>query len=402
MPTSSPTLVGTIGSGWRGSVTGWGALDPSDGSGRCDWWIGADDRWHVPADEPSLRQRCIGGTPVVETSLRVPSGDAVQRVYAVADHGGLTVFEVENRSPLPFALAVSRADLLASRSPSAVAVAEAPAGAVLYPVAHRTTLRLALAHDGRPAGVLPSSPVPASAEQVARGWRAFADRSGRIEVPDKAMVESLVAARCALALETPPDPGDDPAGYLLAVAEDGGRGDDVPIEYVAAAAESLARQHRRARSVPWDVPPALSAAAVVLRGAGEARAATDVATAMARLAPAAEAAEAAEFAGARLLAHVYGRLVQPVDGGADLLPHMPRDWYGQSVEAHNLRVAAGTVSVALRWHGTRPALLWECSSPMRLTASALDPAWSVDATTAGEALLAPPPRDHLPRTPPMR
>ncbi len=329
----------------------------------------------------------------METSLRVPSGDAVQRVYAVADHGGLTVFEVENRSPLPFALAVSRADLLASRPPSPVAVVDspAPAGAVFYPVAHRTTLRLALAHDGRPAGALPS-PAPSPAEQVARGWRAFADRSGRIEVPDEALFESVVAARCALALDALPDPGDDPAGFLLAVAEGDGGGASVPVEHVAAAAERLARRHRRARSVPWDVPPALSAAAAVLRGFGEERAASDVVAAFARLAPVQELGwSGVELAGARLLAHIYGRLVQPRDGGADLLPLFPRDWYGQSVEAHNLCVPAGTVGVAVRWHGARPALLWECSAPMRLTAATLDPSWSVDATTAGEALLAPPP-----------
>jgi len=168
-------------------------------------------------------------------------------------------------------------------------------------------------------------------------------------------------------------------------------GAGVAVEHVAAAAERLARRHRRARSVPWDVPPALNAAAVVLAGAGEGRAANDVAAAQARLAPAQAVPSATELDGARLLAEVYGRLVRPIEGGADLLPRVPREWYGQSIEAHNLRVPAGTVGLAVRWHGARPALLWECSAPMRLTASALDPSWSVDATTAGEALLAPPP-----------
>ena len=143
--------------------------------------------------------------------------------------------------------------------------------------------------------------------------------------------------------------------------------------------------------MPWDVAPALSAAAFVLRAAGEERAADDVAEAWARLAPAHESPPAAELDGVRLLGHVYDRLVRPVVGGADLLPCLPREWYGQSVEAHNLRVPAGTVGVAVRWHGARPALLWECSAPMRLTASALDPSWSVAATTGGEALLNPPP-----------
>ncbi len=43
---------------------------------------------------------------MVETKLRVPGGDAVHRVWAVADHGGLTVIEVENDSPMPIAVQV--------------------------------------------------------------------------------------------------------------------------------------------------------------------------------------------------------------------------------------------------------------------------------------------------------
>jgi hypothetical protein len=49
----------------------------------------------------------------------------------------------------------------------------------------------------------------------------------------------------------------------------------------------------------------------------------------------------------------------------------------------------GRVSYALRWHGERPALLWECERPgVRLTAPGLDPSWSTTDQT-GEALLAP-------------
>ena len=37
-----------------------------------DWWIGAEDRWHVPAREAAVRQALVGNSPVVETRVRVP------------------------------------------------------------------------------------------------------------------------------------------------------------------------------------------------------------------------------------------------------------------------------------------------------------------------------------------
>ena len=47
----------------------------------------------------------------------------------------------------------------------------------------------------------------------------------------------------------------------------------------------------------------------------------------------------------------------------------------------------------MRWHGDRPALLWELAphagaGPVRLTAPGLDPSWST-SEVAGDALLAP-------------
>ena len=67
--------------------------------------MAADDRWYRPAGEATIRQTTVDGTPVVETRMRIPKGDAVQRVYAVPDHGGLTIIEIENDSPLPIAVA---------------------------------------------------------------------------------------------------------------------------------------------------------------------------------------------------------------------------------------------------------------------------------------------------------
>lgn len=54
-------------------------------------------------------------------------------------------------------------------------------------------------------------------------------------------------------------------------------------------------------------------------------------------------------------------------------------------EIHDLPTGFGAASVALRWHGDRPALLWEHTAP-RLTAPGFDSTWS-DDRPRGEALL---------------
>ena len=59
------------------------------------------------------RQRLIGAAPVVETSIRMPGGHAVHRAHAcftgaaTSNGGDILVVEVENRSPVPFAVALA-------------------------------------------------------------------------------------------------------------------------------------------------------------------------------------------------------------------------------------------------------------------------------------------------------
>ena len=69
----------------------------------------------------------------------------------------------------------------------------------------------------------------------------------------------------------------------------------------------------------------------------------------------------------------------------------------QGVEVHGAPTVAGTVSFAVRWHGERPAVLWEVIAapgtaggaiePPALSCPGLDPAWQASGWT-GEALLA--------------
>src|SRR3954452_12899108 len=95
------TAVGNIGSPWEAIVDPRGMVTPWFDGWSLDWWIGADDRWHVPSREIAVRQRLVDASPVVETAMRIPGGDAIARVYGVAD-GDLLIVDVENDSPVPF------------------------------------------------------------------------------------------------------------------------------------------------------------------------------------------------------------------------------------------------------------------------------------------------------------
>ena len=86
------TAIGNIDSPWEAVVDPRGLVSPWFDGWSLDWWVGAEDRWHVPAREVSVRQRLLEASPVVETALRVPSGDVFHRAYAVhrssAEGGG--------------------------------------------------------------------------------------------------------------------------------------------------------------------------------------------------------------------------------------------------------------------------------------------------------------------------
>jgi hypothetical protein len=76
-----------------------------------------------------------------------------------------------------------------------------------------------------------------------------------------------------------------------------------------------------------------------------------------------------------------------------LLPDgLPSGWLGASVEAYGVPTGpTSTVSFALRWHGARPAVLWEQGGQsVELTAPVVAPGWST-GEVAGEALWPIPP-----------
>ena len=89
------------------------------------------------------------------------------------------------------------------------------------------------------------------------------------------------------------------------------------------------------------------------------------------------------------------------DGGLALSSVVPEAWLGQGWEVHDAPTSAGRLSYAVRWHGERPAILWDLdrhpdAGPVRLTIPGLDPTWST-TEPRGDALLAPVPGDYLVR-----
>ncbi len=186
------TLVGTVSSPLAFPVDEAGLVS-ADGWA-LDWWVGADDRWHLPAAEPAIRQRLVDDAPVVETHLHIPGGDAVHRVYGFRSPrpGGdeWLAVEVENRTPVPFALALVIRPFVVDGVGAVGRITIEPVGGGRgRDVAHLVRV------DGRPALVLPRRPA-----RVAAGNRATGDAAAVVTSGEAGT--TLVDATCEDGLAT--------------------------------------------------------------------------------------------------------------------------------------------------------------------------------------------------------
>jgi len=387
------SALGTLADGVVGSGGPSGRVQLDAAGIEIDCWIGADDGWLPTTNLHTIRP---GVAPAIEARVRVPGGEAVLRAYAVARSGGpLVVADLENASPAAAVVAWvvraapgfriarvaldgttllidERARIELPRVPSrwsvetrAVGVRERVIGggaasgrfepvttrrgdleiAVLFPIAHRTRTRIAASTivTGT-SDIVAVAQLPALAD-VERGWVVALERGTRVELPDEVMQAALDAARATL---------------LLGVAGEPARDRVVATESVAW---SFTRGRSRRSGAPdTEDPWPLLNATVDESGSSPRRA-------------------------AEWLRAMRQALVRVTRDGVDLLPHFPQPWLGRPVAVHDLPTRHGPVSFALRWHGARPALLWEIPVGAWVRASGIDGSWTGNGG-AGEALLA--------------
>ena len=232
-------IVGTLGSSARARVTAGGVVELPNGVA-LSWWIGAEDRWHLPAEEITVRQSLVADAPVPRIAVRVPGGDVVATIAAVQQgQRELVVIDVANQSAVPVALALvisgpnahditvdksvvkvdgrpvlylprspqfsagaaSHADLVSALMSGASGEWSADAShvAVMLPVTHRTTLRVAGLLAATGAAALAAAPVLSAlpdGDAVGRGWAVQVGRGPSIDGDDRrdASLRSLTAA----------------------------------------------------------------------------------------------------------------------------------------------------------------------------------------------------------------
>jgi hypothetical protein len=415
--------VGVRGGAWLGGVNAWGDVFV-DGQERLRWFVAADDRWYRPSRETTVRQREVSGVPVIETRIKVPGGDAVQRVYGVADFGGAIVVEVFNDSSLPFAVAFDRGDIAAMREPSPTGVQgiDLPVGSVVFPVGHHATMRVAILISDiersleRKISAQELESLP-SFEQVERGWLAALRVASRVDVPEASWENILTTQRCKLLLsgggvtsDVVSSNGDDFVDLIFDRAERVKLGDKPEqwVDEVALATESVIRRCAKNRDVNWFEERAIVSAGMVLNRAGETRGQKDIAQAWSRVVSDSSGSGAfgsvsdvgaaisrdqlASFSGVRQIAWVESQLVaQRRDNVIEICPRgIDAGWLGANFECHRLVASPEhLISFAVRWHGDKPALLWEIDGPpgARVAASAVDGTFS-STEMRGETLLS--------------
>ena len=124
--------------------------------------------------------------------------------------------------------------------------------------------------------------------------------------------------------------------------------------------------------------------------ADETRARRDLRGFRSRVQPSHALPAAAPDDAARFIAWVE-RLLVDVRDGAQLLPvGVPSGWEGHNFEVYGVPTGAtSSISFAVRWHGARPAVLWEqttgADGPVALSSPVVAPHWFTSELT-GEAL----------------
>ena len=303
------------------------------------------------------------------------------------------------------------------------------AAAMLLPLATGVPLRATVPVDGGPVRVR-------SPEQVAAGWLAVVVRAASADLPDEVaerswrlgIAASILAAggadagasaRASVVLDRVglPDEADRARELFLRVAEGSSLSAVDAVNGLQALSSRRLRSGRVSGLDEWAGPLAAAAGSELdALTLGQVAAALEVeAPAAARDARrlldmttpgtvawqpavgdglAAAVSESISFGGDGL-AGIEALLDCLVVEAADRLvvvPSLPVEWHGAPLDVRGLATRHGSLSFSVRWHGTRPALLWDLQplsghTPASATLRCgLDDSWSSTARS-GEALL---------------
>ena len=407
--------IGILGQPWRATVTPAGDIYPWDGVDAVKWYVAADDRWHTPADEVAVRQRSVDGAPVLETRVRIPGGDVIQRVWVATGRLGSSalMMEFENDSPMAIAIAIDRQDLLVSRPVAVRSSAgewpapglEIPREPTVIPVGHRTMVRAALVISGSGTGVNVSGLTVADFADwsaVARGWVSLSERASRLSIADlrdsQRVDELIVVERTEIALN-PASFSVDPEAAVrwLLEARELKRMDlqDPDLVELSGAVETISRAVKRGRIAQANAIQGLKAAAYLL-GADQERALIDLRKVVAKIVGSKKNSlmsmlhTSAHGSDLNLL---VGEIesefaVMSDDGVITFLPDgIKPERLGVQFEVHGIAVGVNhQVSFAVRWHGPNAAVIWELvgSGDVELR-SGVDANWT-STNASGEAL----------------
>ena len=425
--TLSGTTIGALGARGIATIDAHGVLTLCDRGIDVEWMVGGES-WRVVATDSTTRQTITPGAPVAVTRIAGAGGDIVQTTYGVGGTPNQIVCEFENAGREAVSLAVllraapgarlkkfdaqnpvlsiDGLEVMSANRPwqqwalaqdeltlrTAVASHATSGGslsstkmkgqrngcvALVWPLAHHSTLRV----------VFPLAPGPQSrvntmaidglptAAAVTSGWETQLERGTRVEIDDAQMQAAIDGARASVILQAFADTPKPDADLAVALEDWGLEPEAVEAWKRLSIRDRRHAGQREPSSVDgWiRVKSHLSAPRTGVPSQS-----------------------------ARFLQAVRDTLLNEQGNEIDLFPGFPSEWLGRSVAVHNAVSNSGPVSFALRWHGGRPALLWDAPAATTLRASRLDPTWHVVADGPGEQLLNEPAAELLAMQPAPR
>ena len=310
------------------------------------------------------------------------------------------------------------------------------AAAALVPLAVRVPLRLTLPVAGGPVEARPP-------ERVAAGWLSLVSRAASVALPDETAerawlrgiaacvlaagrADPAVASRAAVVLDRVglPDEADRARELILDASAGPGPAAQDAVAGLRALASRRLRSGRVSGLAEWAGPLVGAAGdqldAVTLEQVAsalepEAPAAARDARRLLAESPAPAPVTPRAASGDRVEAAVRDSMAFGGDGPVGIesvldclvaeaadhvvtAPALPAAWRGASTDARSIVTRHGTLSFSVRWHGSRPALLWDLIPADRSKTGGhddgvalrcrLDPSWRAPGS-AGEALLNP-------------